>query len=45
MDDEDMTVIDKPMHSAEQEVFRVVWAETAPLDPVEGEPGFKPPPS
>ncbi len=44
MDDDALTVIDEPVNRTDEEIFRVVWAETAPLDPIEGEPGFEPPP-
>jgi hypothetical protein len=41
MDDEPLAVAEEAEEELSEHVrFRVVWAETVPLAPVEGEPGF-----
>ena len=37
-----MTVADEAMEASAHIAYRVVWAETAPLEPIQGEPGFAP---
>ena len=43
MDDDSIAVADEPLTPGEQDVYRIVWTDSAPLEPVEGEPGFLPP--
>ena len=43
--DDLIAVADEPLSAGEQEVYRIVWVETAPLRPAPGEPGFQPQPA
>lgn len=42
MDDEDLTVAEPAGAFEEDVAFRVVWADTAPLEPVEEDPDLQP---